>query len=202
MQEPFGATGNLADNESVIRAQRCEADIETFPDGANQCQRTVGESTCSVLARRSVFDIVSLILSSLGEVSVSKIQLLLYYCQAWSLVWDDEKAFDEPILAGPNGPFVKQVQEVLRGTYAVRNFTLGTHERVSPDICETCSVVIGHYGKMQTQDLVFLAQSEDPWKTTRQPCDNRLDLAPEIHLDVMLDFYRSMLSRNGEEQKS
>ena len=41
----------------------------------------------------SVFDVAKYILHKLGTVTTWKLQKLVYYCQAWSLVWDDEPLF-------------------------------------------------------------------------------------------------------------
>ena len=43
----------------------------------------------------SVFDIAQYILSATGEMTTMKLQKLVYYCQAWSLVWDEEPIFNE-----------------------------------------------------------------------------------------------------------
>ena len=43
----------------------------------------------------NVFDVAKYILEKLGTLSTMKLQKLCYYCQAWSLVWDDTPLFDE-----------------------------------------------------------------------------------------------------------
>jgi uncharacterized phage-associated protein len=40
-----------------------------------------------------------------------KLQKLVYYAQAWALVWDDEPIFDEEIEAWANGPVVRGLYE-------------------------------------------------------------------------------------------
>lgn len=49
----------------------------------------------------SVDDVAAYILERLGTVSAMKLQKLVYYSQAWHLVWEDEQLFGEPIAAGP-----------------------------------------------------------------------------------------------------
>ena len=57
----------------------------------------------------SVFDVAAYILDKLGPISTIKLQKLVYYCQAWSLVWDEEPLFSERIEAWVNGPVVREL---------------------------------------------------------------------------------------------
>ena len=52
----------------------------------------------------SVSDVAQYILSKKGSMPVMKLQKLVYYCQAWSLVWDDAPLFSESIEAWANSP--------------------------------------------------------------------------------------------------
>jgi uncharacterized phage-associated protein len=54
----------------------------------------------------SVFDVAQYILRKQGGMTTMKLQKLVYYAQAWSLVWDEEPLFDQPIEAWSNGPGV------------------------------------------------------------------------------------------------
>ncbi len=45
------------------------------------------------------FDVAKYILTKMGKLSTVKLQKLVYYAQAWSLVWDDEPLFNERIEA-------------------------------------------------------------------------------------------------------
>jgi uncharacterized phage-associated protein len=55
----------------------------------------------------SVFDVAAYILEKQPKkhpITAWKLQKLIYYCQAWSLVWDEQSIFKEKILAWANGP--------------------------------------------------------------------------------------------------
>ena len=52
-----------------------------------------------------------------GNLSAMKLQKLVYYAQAWSLAWDNEILFDDPISAWIYGPVVKELFEISRGHY-------------------------------------------------------------------------------------
>ena len=48
-----------------------------------------------------------------------KLQKLVYYAQAWSLVWDEEPLFPDPIEAWANGPVVYELYKRHRGIFKV-----------------------------------------------------------------------------------
>ena len=47
----------------------------------------------------NVFDVADYILKECGEMPALKLQKLVYYSQAWSLVWDEAPLFEEEIEA-------------------------------------------------------------------------------------------------------
>ena len=47
----------------------------------------------------NVFDVAACILKQKGPMTAMKLQKLLYYSQAWSLVWDEKPLFPERIEA-------------------------------------------------------------------------------------------------------
>ena len=47
----------------------------------------------------SVLDAAAYMLQRCGPMTTWKLQKLVYYAQAWSLVWDDDALFDEEIEA-------------------------------------------------------------------------------------------------------
>ena len=51
----------------------------------------------------TVFDVAAYILKQRGEITTMKLQKLVYYCQAWHLVWEDEPLFRERIFATATG---------------------------------------------------------------------------------------------------
>ena len=51
-----------------------------------------------------VFDVAAYILEQKGSMTTMKLQKLVYYSQAWSLVWDEKPLFEEAIEAWANGP--------------------------------------------------------------------------------------------------
>ncbi len=136
-----------------------------------------------------------------GPTPTIKMHRLLYYCQAWSLVWDGEKLFKEKIRAWINGPAIDEFYEICRnGTDRTSYFELCSSNKIFEKCCEikdkkqceTIDRVIEYYGSKNSDALNDLAQSEYPWKEARK------GLAPnergnnEIKLVDMLEYYSSI----------
>ena len=52
----------------------------------------------------TVFDVAKYILDRYGAMSAMKLQKLIFYCQAMSLVWDDVPLFENEFQAWVKGP--------------------------------------------------------------------------------------------------
>jgi len=63
----------------------------------------------------NVFDVARYILKHTGPVTAWKLQKLVYYSQAWSLVWDVRPLFPERIEAWANGPVCPELYAQHRG---------------------------------------------------------------------------------------
>lgn len=44
------------------------------------------------------------------RMSRRKLELLLYYAQAWSIAWDGKPLFRARIVAGPDGPYIPELR--------------------------------------------------------------------------------------------
>ena len=67
----------------------------------------------------TVFDVSKYIVDELGEISTWKLQKLVYYCQAWSLVWDERPLFGSSIEAWANGPpACRDLYSLHKGQYS------------------------------------------------------------------------------------
>ena len=115
----------------------------------------------------SAHDVAAYILSKRGRTPAIKLHKLLYYSQAWSLVWDDRPIFRDRIEAWANGPVVPSVYRNHRGSYFVTRCTKGNPENLDPDAVETVDVVINHYGQISSDALSGLTHQEDPWRNAR-----------------------------------
>jgi uncharacterized phage-associated protein len=115
----------------------------------------------------SVHDVAKYIVRKLGRVSAMKLQKLVYYAQAWSLVWDEKPLFRQRIEAWANGPVVSALYEEHRGRFEVSDWPLGDPKALSAEARETIDAVIKHYGSKTAQQLSDLTHREDPWRNAR-----------------------------------
>lgn len=115
----------------------------------------------------NVFDVTAYILNRMGPMTTWKLQKLVYYCQAWSLVWDDDALFPEEIEAWANGPVVRALYNVHESQYRVSSLGRGDESNLSPDQRETVEAVLEYYGDKSPQWLGDLTHMEDPWKYAR-----------------------------------
>ncbi len=115
-----------------------------------------------------VFDVAAYIIKQIGVVPAMKLHKLVYYSQAWSLVWDELPLFLEPIEAWANGPVVRRLYARHRGVFLVSKKDVGgKHKKLNKDQRETVDAVLDFYGKKSSQWLSDLTHQEDPWKDAR-----------------------------------
>ena len=115
----------------------------------------------------TVHDSVAYILAKIGRMPAVKLHKLLYYSQAWSLVWDDRPLFKAVIQAWANGPVVPEVYKLHRGFYSVKSWSAGNQARLDNDAIETIDAVLDFYGHKSSTYLSSLTHREDPWKNAR-----------------------------------
>jgi uncharacterized phage-associated protein len=112
----------------------------------------------------SALDVAAYILKQQGPMTAMKLQKLVYYSQAWSIVWDDDELFPEDIEAWKHGPVVKRLWDEHRGQFRVHSIPKGNVEHLTKDQMETVDVVLEFYGDKSAQWLSDLTHLEDPWK--------------------------------------
>ena len=116
----------------------------------------------------TVFDVARYILERLGPMSTMKLQKLCYYCQAWSLVWDDVPLFNEEFHAWANGPVCRELFAATRGHFSVSaENEPGNSAVLSPEQIETIDTVLEHYAPHDAQWLSRLTHLEKPWNDAR-----------------------------------
>lgn len=139
----------------------------------------------------SALDVAEHILSVRGPMSAMKLQKLVYYCQAWSLVWFDRPMFDEPIEAWVNGPVVPELYKAHRGQFTVRTVN-GDPASLDEDARATIDAVLAFYGEKNAQWLSDLTHAEEPWKNAREGLSHDERSDQTIALDSMAEYYSSI----------
>lgn len=138
-------------------------------------------------------DIACHILNELGPMTTMKLQKLVYYCQAWSLVWDDKPLFNDPIEAWANGPVVPNLYEAHRGKFKLGSGDLGnTCKKLNSTQIATIEAVLKFYGKKTSQWLSDLTHQEGPWRNARKGVPPGERSNKVITLAAMAEYYGSL----------
>jgi uncharacterized phage-associated protein len=138
-----------------------------------------------------VHGVAAYILRSHGPMTAMKLQKLVYYSQAWSLVWDEEPLFAECIQAWANGPVVFELYDRHRGKFKVTEWE-GDSESLDAAQRETVDAILGFYGKMSSQQLSDLTHQEDPWLEARRGLSLGERGNREISHAAMAEYYGSL----------
>lgn len=141
----------------------------------------------------SVDDVATYILSRKGSMSAMKLQKLVHYCQAWSLVWDDAPLFGESIEAWANGPVCPALWDHHRGQFELSApWRWGNLSRLSADEQATVDAVLDYYGDRPAQWLSDLTHAERPWAEARKGLPPGTRGSREITLASMADYYAGL----------
>lgn len=140
----------------------------------------------------NVYDVAAYILNRRGSMTTWKLQKLVYYSQAWSLVWDEAPLFDEEIEAWANGPVVRQLYNIHRGHFSIAMLERGDPDALSDEQRESVDAVLNFYGEKPSQWLSDLTHMEDPWKNAREGLADGDRSSRVITKDSMAEYYGSL----------
>jgi uncharacterized phage-associated protein len=140
----------------------------------------------------SVFDCGSYVVSKTGSITTMKLHKLLYYCQAWSLVWDEAPIFTQQIEAWANGPVIPTLFNYHRGSYSISHISIGNPNLLSSKQKETVDAVLDYYGEKSSQWLIELTHLEDPWKNARKGLLPQQRGNAIISHEAMAEYYSSL----------
>lgn len=116
----------------------------------------------------SVFDVAAYILRARAPITAMKLQKLVYYSQAWSLVWDERPLFEERIEAWANGPVCPPLYSRHRGQFMLSEGAIeGDPGSLDVDARDTVDAVLKFYGDKSAQWLSDLTHREAPWIDAR-----------------------------------
>jgi len=141
----------------------------------------------------TVQDVAAYILEKAGTITTMKLQKLVYYGQAWSLVWDEKPLFSAPIKAWVDGPVVPALYAEHKGKFKISHGEIsGNPTAVSPEQRDVIDRVLNFYGEMSGQQLSQLSHEEAPWREARQGCGPNELVSPEIPHDRIAAYYANL----------
>ena len=140
----------------------------------------------------TALDVAQYIIDQRGPLPAMKLQKLVYYSQAWSLVWDEMPLFDNKIEAWANGPVIRDLYEAHRGQFEVSRIAHSDAAALNGTQRETIDAVLKYYGDRPSQWLSDLTHQEDPWRRSRNglPADEHGQ--HEIPIAALAEYYGSL----------
>jgi uncharacterized phage-associated protein len=142
----------------------------------------------------NAFDTASYILKKQGPMSAMKLQKLVYYSQAWSLVWDEAPLFNDEIQAWANGPVLPKLYEAHRGEYLVTPALVEdkAENNLNETQKETIDTVLKAYGEKSAQWLSDQTHNEAPWVEAREGLRELERSNKEITPAAMAEYYSTL----------
>ena len=146
-------------------------------------------------------DVAEYIMFKVGETSIYKLEKLLYYCQAWSLVWDDAPLFKERIEAHSiNGPSIPALHELYPGYMFRPIFCPKNSAALSAEQRSTIDYVVQSYGWRSTEWLRELSCIEHPFLDASKAQDGAF-YDEEITHESMRRYYSLLTPDNATPLK-
>ncbi len=150
----------------------------------------------------SVFDVACYVMSKVKQCTTMKLQKLLYYCQAWYLVWNEKPLFRENIEAWANGPVIRELYNFHKGlfNFTEQMMTIGNPNRLSDEQKEDIDSVLNAYACRSSQWLIDQTHSEQPWREARKGLSPNERGHVVISHAAMAEYYSSLYGQEqGEE---
>jgi uncharacterized phage-associated protein len=140
----------------------------------------------------SAHDVAKYILEQKGEMDTWKLQKLVYYSQAWHLVWEDEPLFTDRIEAWANGPVIPELFNEHRQRFKMKKWPKGNVSRLTKSQKESIEVVLKHYGERTGFALREQTHKESPWKDARGSTPPGASSKKQITRDSIAQYYGSL----------
>jgi uncharacterized phage-associated protein len=132
---------------------------------------------------------------NIPDCSNKKLQKLLYYVQAWSLVFTGKKVFEADIEAWLHGPVVPDIYHEYKefgfdpipfDVSKYNNKTLGNQKLVD--------AILAEYVIYDAEYLEYRTHIEDPWRETR------LRGEKIITCDAMKNYYKDVFDKTADKE--
>jgi uncharacterized phage-associated protein len=147
----------------------------------------------------NIFDVAHYVLKRVDDLTAMKLQKLVYYCQGYSLGWDDLPLFEEDFEAWANGPVAPALFAIHQGRFRIPKNLVQKHRsgaKFTKDERETMDAIIEAYGGKSSLWLSGLTHREPPWRDARKNTPDGERCSAIITKHSMQEYYGSIV---GEE---
>jgi len=128
------------------------------------------------------------------KISNKKLQKLLYYAQAWHLVFNDgTPLFNEEIEAWVHGPVVRSVYDTFR-EFGFNPIISEVSNPIDKTKTSFLDQIWDVYGNFDAEYLEMLTHREKPWQKARENIEFKERSNIVIDLDSMRSFYQHKLN--------
>ncbi len=142
----------------------------------------------------SVFDVAKYILDKYGAMSAMKLQKLIFYSQAMSLVWDDVPLFEEEFEAWAKGPVCRELFQAHKGKFMLNNSEFlkpykPDTSNLTQEQRETINAVVNSLIDFPPYRLSDMVHQEKPWLDARKNCPAGARCSNIIPKTSMIEYY-------------
>jgi uncharacterized phage-associated protein len=146
----------------------------------------LSEEVCDLA---SADDVAAALLLQVGRVTTKKLQKLVYYSQAWHLVFTGQPLFGDDIQAWVEGPVVPSLYRQHKRMYQVSEWKSGDPTALSDAEVNTIDWVLAKYGEFSAETLSRMTHLEVPWIVARGLAGHDERASTVISHDQMRSFY-------------
>lgn len=135
--------------------------------------------------------------NNIKDCSNKKLQKLLYYSQAWSLVFRNCRLFTNNIVAWLHGPVIEDIYHQYKSFgYLPIDIDLKDFKEnsINDKAKELIDSVLEVYGKLDADYLEMRTHIEEPWIEARKS-KNEI-----ITNNMMKTYYKQVLDANGQKK--
>jgi uncharacterized phage-associated protein/8-oxo-dGTP pyrophosphatase MutT (NUDIX family) len=144
-------------------------------------------------------DIAAYLIEKTGPLSPWRLHKLIYYCQAWHLVWERRLLFEERIEAWANGPVVPALYPLHKGSFAsLTAWPSGSAGTLDAEERESVDAVVSFYKDYGSEDLIWLVTNEPPYREARRGVRPGERGEQEISASSLERYYSSLEEQSEE----
>jgi uncharacterized phage-associated protein len=141
-----------------------------------------------------------------GDLTNKKLQKLLYYTQAWSLVFRNKPLFKEKIEAWIHGPAIPSVYAHYKHYGRLKidfdeNDIEPLLKKFDKEEKELIDLIWNVYGEKDANYLECLTHSEDPWNFARRDISVLDPSNKEITHDSMKKYYTKLFQHGTKTEE-
>lgn len=136
-----------------------------------------------------IVDVAAYILRMCGTMTTMKLEKLVFYSQAQSLVSCSQPLFEADFEAWRNGPVSPELFALHKGQFLIYDGDLTSHDTLKGEECTIIDMVCQSLSPLSGNTLSSKVCSEEPWKTARHNLNPDATCHTIISKTLMKNYY-------------